>query len=377
MSAKRILISVGDDSADLHAANFMRRLSELAPGVRFVGLGMERMKAAGLEPLDDVGDSAMWLHNALRLGRFARRLRLCRRELEAGEVDLVAPVDFGGFNMYLCREAARRDIPVFYYIPPQVWAHGRYRIKKLRRWTSVVGLIYPFEAPLYERYGVSAQYVGHPLFDELRRDPPSRRVVAKLRERFGDRLLAIFPGSRRQEIRAHLPMVARCVRTVRERIQGVQCALICPPRIREEAAELCRAHGADVTVLDGVRPVELARAAHVCLTKSGTITLEIASQSTPMIIFYRTSPLLYFFGMGLSQTPYAGLVNVLAGDEICPEKVMRRDAPDWLAEQVVEMYLRPARWEKCHRALGKIMESVARPGASERAARIVLKLLQE
>ena len=167
-----VFLSVGDASGDLHAAHLMRAMRELEPDVRFTGFGMGRMAAAGLEPLaaEDAGDSAMWLHNLLRLGRYRRRLAACARHLDGGDVSLVVPVDFGGFNLCLCRAAFRRGIPVFYYIPPQVWAHGRYRLKKLRKWTTRCGLIYPFESGLYRRWGVEAEYVGQWAPQALRLD---------------------------------------------------------------------------------------------------------------------------------------------------------------------------------------------------------------
>ncbi|MFO7956432.1 MAG: lipid-A-disaccharide synthase [Candidatus Brocadiia bacterium] len=375
MAEKRILMSVGDDSADLHAAHLMRAMREREPQLRFVGFGMGRMQAAGLEPLEESRDSAMWLHNVLRIGDFRQRLRRCEELFERGEVDLFVPVDFGGFNLYACRAASRHGVPVFYYIPPQVWAHGRYRLKKLRKWTTRVGLIYPFEPPLYERYGVDARYVGHPLFDELAENPPSEEVVAGLRERFGRQLVGVFPGSRLQEVRAHARMLAECCRRVLRECPDAAFALICPAGIRPEAERLLGEAEAPIELLQDVRPVELARAARLCLTKSGTITLEIASQGTPMVIFYRTNPLLYFIASGLSDSPYAGLANVLAGREVCPEKVMARDEPGWLAHHALRFLQSEEDHAACRRAIEGALNGFARPGASERAADAALELL--
>ncbi|MFO8006543.1 MAG: hypothetical protein R6V05_02285 [Candidatus Brocadiia bacterium] len=374
MATRTVLLSVGDDSGDLHAANLMRAMQQRRPDLRFVGFGMERMQGAGLEPLDEVRDSAMWMANLLRLGRFRRRLAAARGVLDAGEVDLVLPVDFGGFNLYLCRAATRRGVPVFYYIPPQVWAHGRYRLKKLRKWTTRCGLIYPFEPGLYSEWGVAGDYVGHPLFDEIERNPPSEQVVARLREEHGARLVAVFPGSRRQELKPHLRLVAECRRRLAD-IEGVGFAVLTTPRWQSYARELLRGEGSEMAVLDGVRPVELARAARVCLTKSGTITLEIASQGTPMVIFYRTSPFLYFLACGLSHSPWAGLINVLAGREVCPERVMAKDHPEWLARHVRRLLTDETAWERCRRDIEGVMEGFARPGASERAAESALRVL--
>ncbi len=353
----------------------MRAMRRLHADVEFVGFGMERMEEVGLHPLDEHRHSALWFANLLHVGRFRRRLSLCRQALRAGEIDLVVPVDYGGFNMYLCRAAKRYGIPVFYFIPPQVWAHGRYRLKKLRKWTDRVALIYPFEVPLYERYGVEARYVGHPLFDEIEEQPPSPQVVSALRDRFGRRLIGVFPGSREQEIEAHLPLIVECCRRVGARIRGVQFALLCPRKLRPQLASMLTETGIGVAMLEEVRPIELARAAYACITKSGTVTLEIASQGTPMVIFYRPSPIVYFLACGLSDTPYFGVVNALAGREICAEKAILKEDADWLTEQALSLLGNPDVYSACRRAIQQTLEGFARPGACDRAARYALELL--
>jgi lipid-A-disaccharide synthase len=317
----------------------------------------------------------MWLHNVLRLGRFRRRLGLCRRALNERRPDLVVPVDFGGFNLYLCRAAAARGVPTFYYIPPQVWAHGRYRAKKLRKWTDRVGYIYPFERGLYRDYGVEAEYVGHPLFDELARRPPSAQVVEGLRKRFGPNLIAVFPGSRRQEVRATMPVIGEACRRLARRVPEAAFAVLAGPKVREAAAELLSGGPTGMELVDDVRPVELARAARLCLTKSGTITLEIASQGTPMVIFYRASPLVGFLGYGLSHVPYFGLINLLAGRIICPERAMTAPEPRWLAEAALRLLEDADAYDGCRRAVARALEGFAQPGASERAALSALSLV--
>ncbi len=375
VSAQRILFSAGDDSGDLHAANLMRAMRRLRPELEFVGFGMEGMREAGLHPLAEDRGSAMWLRNLLHLGHLRRRLHLCRTALRRGELDLVVPVDYGGFNMYLCREATRQGVPVCYFIPPQVWAHGRYRLKKLRKWTDRAALIYPFEPALYEQYGVEARYVGHPLFDQIEQRPPSPQVVSALRDRFGHRLVGVFPGSREQEIEAHLPLIVETCRRVGARIRAVQFALLCPRKLRPQLASMLTECGIGVAMLEEVQPIELARAAYACITKSGTITLEIASQGTPMVIFYRPSPIVYFLACGLADTPYFGVVNALAGREICPEKAIVAEDADWLTDQTLALLGDPEAYARCREGILEMMEGFARPGACQRAAEYALEML--
>jgi lipid-A-disaccharide synthase len=376
MPETRVLMSVGDDSGDLHAANLMRALRALRPDVRFVGFGMARMAELGLESIatEEPHGSAMWLHNVARMGHYRRRLDACCDYIDREGVDLVLPVDFGGFNLVLCREATRRGVPSFYYIPPQVWAHATYRLKKLRKWVTRAGLIYPFEPALYERYGVAAEYVGHPLFDEMERNPPSPEAVERLRARFGPNLIGLFPGSRLQEVRAHMSMLRAACRTIRAAVPDATFALRCPPGLAGVVGEMPGDGGLIATVEDATA-LELARASRICLTKSGTVTLEIASQGTPMVVFYRCAPVLLFIAYGLARAPWMTLANTLAGREICPEKVMGHDDPKWLAREGLRLLQDAEEYEACRRAIGAALDGFAVPGASARAADAALSLL--
>ncbi len=377
MAGHRLFFSVGDDSGDLHAANLIRAIRELAPDAEFSGFGMRRMAEEGLQPAgpDWERESSMWLRNIVRVGRFRRRLAACERHFDTRRPDLVVPVDFGGFNLCLCRAAAARRIPVFYYIPPQVWAHGRYRVKKLRKWVTRAGLIYPFETALYARSGVRAEYVGHPLFDELQRNPPRESIAAELRQRFGGELVGIFPGSRRQEIAAHMPTVIRSCGIIRRAAPGAAFATVGGPQVKELLASETARAGQRIELLEGVRPTELARASRLCITKSGTITLEIASQGTPMVIFYRGSPFLAFMAYGLSETRHIGLVNLIAGRVICPELATSGDCSEWVAGHAIRFLRDPDAHESCRRAIRQALAGFAEPGASERAARSALSLM--
>jgi lipid-A-disaccharide synthase len=375
----RILISVGDDSGDLHAANFMRAARCIAPDVEFSGVGMARMADAGLEPLqaDDDDGSAMWFHNLLRVGKLRRRLRLFTECLDRNGADLVVPVDYGGFNLYLCRAATRRRVPVFYYIPPQVWAHGRYRLKKLRKWVTQAGVIYSFEKPHYDAYGAPAEYVGHPLFDELAAHPPRPDVVASLKERFGPQLVALFPGSRLHEVRAHLPIVAGACKSLRRAAPDVAFAAVSTARMAPHLAGPLSAADPPIELLTDVTPAELASAAALAITKSGTVTLEIAAQGTPMVVFYRVGRFGQFLFHGYTSTPHVGLVNNLAGRMICPERLVSGAPSDirWLAAEAERLLCDEQAAEQCRSDIRDALEGFAEPGASERAARSALGLV--
>jgi lipid-A-disaccharide synthase len=375
MGDTTILISVGDDSGDLHASHLMRAIRRRRPGVRFVGHGMERMLAEGLELLtSDEMHSAMWLHNILRMGRYYGRLCRMTDYMDSEGVDLVLPIDFGGFNLYLSRRATDRGLPVFYYIPPQVWAHGRYRLKKLRKWITHAGLIYPFEPPLYDDYGVDATFVGHPLFDELQANPPRPEVVEALRNRFGPKLVGVFPGSREHEVRAHMGLVDRACRLVRDSVPEARFAMLATERLHELASELLPA-GCPVEPLRDVSPIELARASAACLSKSGTVTLELATEFVPTVVFYQVPAFGRFHFLGLTKIRHVSVVNNVIDELVYPERlVLKSDAP-WMARHLVRFLTDQDAAARCRRRVHRAIDAFGGPGATDRAADAVLKLL--
>ncbi len=361
----------------MHASNLMQELAARVGGISFIGYGLDGMIGAGLEALETrtAPPGAMWLHNILYINRLRRRIVLARKLFRDSPPDLVILVDYGGFNLFLAKEAARAEIPVLYYILPQAWAHGRYRLKKVRKWVTRAAVIYPFEPPICRSYGVDAEYVGHPLFDRLESRPPRKDKIRYLSDKHGKDLVAILPGSRRQEIKANLPVILDACSMIENEYGKLHFVAACPEPVRDTAARIIKNHRT-IVELNSTRPVELARAAGLCITKSGTVTLEIASQHTPMVILYRINPFLYFIASGMTHTPYAGIVNALAGEMICPEKVMWRSDPRWVYRRARRFLEDDNYRAQCSGALESLMERIGSPGATQRTAGIAIEMMQ-
>jgi lipid-A-disaccharide synthase len=214
--------------------------------------------------------------------------------------------------------------------------------------------------------------VGHPLFDELAEEPPDEEVVANLQSDDKPRVIGLFPGSRTQEVTRHLPVMLTSCRTLQKQLGGLSFALVCPEAVREPVERILQEKEMEVALPD-TRAIELARAADLCLTKSGTITLEIASQHCPMVIFYRVSAFSWFLASGL-RPEFLSLVNTLAGDNICPEKLMWRDDREWLATQASKLLMDSDARDICIRNLKQVMKPIAHPGASEKTAELALEM---
>ncbi|HSH45217.1 MAG TPA: lipid-A-disaccharide synthase, partial [Longimicrobiales bacterium] len=284
-----VFLSAGEPSGDLHGAAVARALRRRWPNVRMLGLAGPRMRAEGVEPVEAFERLAVmgFVEVARHLPFFLGLLRRTRRMLVERDVDLVLPIDYPGFNLRLASAASARGIPVLYYIAPQVWAWHRSRAGKLARIADRLAVILPFEAPIFQEYGADVQFVGHPL---ATRDEPVQEREAFCEALGLDparRILAVFPGSRTQEVERHLaPFVGAAGRVVEARWH-LQPVVARSPDVPESAYADC-----PYPLTTDAR--SLLAHAHVALVKSGTTTLEAALAGVPMVIAYRTHAATYW-----------------------------------------------------------------------------------
>lgn len=332
MTGPTILLSAGEPSGDLHGAAVARALRKRWPKVRLFGLGGPRMAEAGVELLADHGKLAVmgFVEVAGRLPFFFRLFRQVRREMLGRRADLVLPIDYPGFNLRLARAARGVGIPVLYYIAPQVWAWHRSRIGHLARDADRLAVVLPFEEPLFREAGARATFVGHPLLDAPPAEGSRRAFCRQVNLEPTRPILALFPGSRPQEVARHLALFIETAQRVCARRPKVQ------PVIAVSRAVSPRAY-------DGVpfpRTTDsraLLHHARAALVKSGTTTLEAALAGTPMVIAYRTHPLTYALARRLVRVDHIGLVNLIAEERLAPEFVQGAATPSALADALIPL----------------------------------------
>ncbi len=368
----RILISAGEPSGDLHGAAVARALRARWPNVELYGLGGARMAAEGVRLLAHVDDLAVmgFVEVGSRLPYFIRLLKRVRSGLRSEPPSLVLPIDYPGFNIRLARAAKAAGVPVLYYIAPQVWAWHRSRIPELVRVTDALAVILPFEAEIFEQAGGRAVFVGHPLLD---RPVPGDDRAAFL-ERLGlDRerpLLALFPGSRAQEVERHGRLFAETARRVRGVLPEVQVAIGLGAAVARDTIE---ALGLPFTE-DGWSLLHHARAA---LVKSGTGTLESALAGTPMAIAYRMHPLTYALARRVVRVDHVGLVNLVAGSRIVPEFIQHEATPDNLTAALVRIIADGPDRDRALADLARVRSSLEPPEPPRPTAERVVDLAAE
>ena len=372
-------MSAGEASGDLHGANLIRELRALDPTIQVEGYGGPRMRAAGQDQWEDLTTFAvMGLVAVVRhLDALLALLRRTRERLASHPPDAIVLIDYPGLHFQIASMGKRLRIPVLYYIIPQFWAWGAWRIGKLRRRTDHALVILPFEPAFYAERGVDVEYVGHPVVDHLEThttDPALERALANVdRPRLG-----ILPGSRVQEIEKLLPTMLRIAADARKRLPKLVVTTSIPADGKRRAAfeRLLAASPVPVITLPD-DPHGLMKTSDVCLVASGTATLELAWIGTPMVVLYRVSPFARAMAPLLLRTKSIGLVNVVAGKRIVPEYLFAREPIAKASADVVEMLTKPGRADEVRRDLARVHDLLGSAGASARTASAVLRFLRE
>jgi len=369
---REILFVAGEASGDLHGAGVARALGEMGAPFSLTGIGGDKMRDAGVtllahvEKLAVMGFVEVLKHVPLHY-RLAKELR---RRIDSGSVAAVVLIDYPGFNMKIAAAAKDAGVPVLYYITPQVWAWGAKRLPELARTITKAAVILPFEEELLRKHGIDATFVGHPLLDRATTLPDRAAARAALGIAPDDKLLALFPGSRGQEIARHLDPFVATARELQRRDPSLKVVVSAAPHVTipPERCPFPLVHSASFTVL---------RAADAAMCKSGTTTLEAAVAGCPLVVAYRTSGITYAAARRLVKIPYIGLVNVVAGREVAPEFVQDALVPSRVADALAEL-LDPSspRRAAMIAELQRVRASLGEPGAAARVARMVTSLAE-
>lgn len=333
----RYYLIVGEASGDLHASRLMKALVRHDPAAEFRFFGGDLMAAVGGCRVKHYGELAYmgFVPVLLHLPAIMRNMSLCKCDIVSWHPDVVILVDYPGFNLSIARYVrSATSIPVFYYISPKIWAWKEWRIKDIKRDVDELFSILPFEVPFFERkHGYPIHYVGNPTagevrsflatYDESRADFCRRNGLAADRP-----IVALLPGSRRQEIKDNLPAMLAAV----SRFPGCEPVLACSPGIPRDFYGPYESMGAFRPVVGGTYSI-LAHA-DAALVTSGTATLETALFGVPQVVCYKTPfpKLISWLRRRLIHVPYVSLVNLIAGAEVVPELVADTFSVDNIAD---------------------------------------------
>jgi lipid-A-disaccharide synthase len=363
---RKVLFVAGEASGDLHAAGVAGALRRIHPELELAAVGGPRLAEQGVELIHR--DHQLGVMGFLEVLRHVPRhfllLRRIRNMLDKGELALVILIDYPGFNMKVADAAKSAHVPVLYYVTPQVWAWGAGRIPKLARLISKAAVILPFEEPLLRGYGIDATFVGHPLLDRAQNMPSRSEAREMLGLPQNVPVLALFPGSRQQEIDRHIDSFVATAKELSRRIPNLEVLVSVAPTVALDTTRcpFKLVHSASLTVL---------RAADAALCKSGTTTLEASIADCPLIVAYRTGRISYALAKRLVKVSNIGLVNVVAGREVAREFIQDDIVPTTMADALMPLldHRSPQRREVLT-GLAEVRSRLGTPGAADRVARM-------
>lgn len=362
---RSIFISAGEASGEHYGARLIaalqQRLGERGDAARFIGMGGERMEAAGLERIVRAEDVAvMGLTEVVRhLPRIYGEFQKLKRAIRSERPQVAVLIDFPEIHLRLARLFHALGIPVVYFVSPQIWAWKKHRIKLIQKYVQRMAVIFPFEEAFYREHGVEAEYVGHPLA-ELPAPAATRAEFARAEGiDAGARWIGILPGSRPHEIGDHLPEMLRAARLLDARagrsayLIPLAATLNAEQRARVRATVAALGAELDVHLVEDARSaLQHARAAMVA---SGTATVEAALIGNPFVVIYHVSPLTFAIAKRVVKVKNVAMANLIAGRTIVPELLQ----DDFRAEVIVD-HLLPLLEESAARR--RMLEELARVG---------------
>lgn len=375
----KIMFVAGENSGDMHGSRVIEELFTVFPNAEIFGYGGDRMERAGMRLIENLAQKLPIMGFTQVIRKYPKIRALLREAadlLRDEKPDLLVLVDYPGFNLRTARQARRLGIPVAYYISPQFWAWHRSRLEVIRANVDKMLVILPFEADLYGAEGILAEYVGHPLQDDLEPVKPREEMERVLQIPAGAELIAIMPGSRVGEVTRHLPVMLEAAEILHKQRPHTHFVL---PQASTIGSALLKpfldVHPALPLTVATTDHKSIRAAMDFALCKSGTSTLEYALAGVPMVIIYKASDITAFIARRVLQIPHIGLVNIVAQEGVVPELWQEKATGAAIAQSAMEILQDPERLARVRGKLKDVQKKVGGPGASRRAAQALAEML--
>jgi len=370
-----IYFVAGEASADNHGAALMRCLRELDSQLEFVGRGGPQMQAiAGEQFKNWIGEAAvLGLWEVIRkYGYFREQFHKTLREIRENKPDAVVLIDYPGFNLRLAR-ALRQQAPrqkIIYYISPQVWAWDRGRIKRMAQFIDVVLCIFPFEADLYNKAGLRAAFVGHPMIERLQ-----GREIHTERDQ---NVIGLFPGSRSREVRKIFPVMLETARGLKNynpklRFEVAAASKQLAREMTASGGKLDQSQGEKAIQIKVGETAELMQRAWAGIVASGSATLEAAYFRLPFVLVYKVAWPTYVAARLVVSVKYLGMPNLLADKQVVPEFIQHRAKSNALVKAMQRLIENANARQEMISQFNEIIAQLGEMGASEKAARAIIE----
>lgn len=367
----RYYIIAGERSGDLHGGNLVKALRQRDPQATFRGFGGEYMQEAGVTLSLHYSEMAFmgFAQVVLNLNRISKFIKQCTADIEDFKPDVVILIDYGGFNRRIAAFCKMKGIKDFYYITPKVWAWGQYRARELKRNVDRMFVILPFEKDFFKKFQWDVDYVGNPVLDAVKAHRQNDEFLSRWNSNGDKEIIALLPGSRKQELERLIPVMADVARRFPEYRFAVAAV-----------SNLDKTLYAPFSELENVSYVEeqtydLLSHARAAIVTSGTATLETALFRVPQIVVYKTSWINYKISKWVIQVPYISLVNLIAGKEVVKEMIQDAANVSDIATELKQLLAESPRRKTVLQGYDEIIKILDTGSASENAAELMVRYL--
>ncbi|ODN66721.1 lipid-A-disaccharide synthase [Methylophaga muralis] len=376
---KHIYIVAGEASGEAHAARLVSALKKQQPAIYITGIGGEKMRAAGADINIDFAELAvMGLVEVIkRYPKIKGIFNQVVAELRRQPPDLLILVDYPGFNLKLAKQAKKLGIKVLYYISPKIWAWRAGRIEQIKRDVDHMAVLFPFEQDIYQAAGVAVTCVGHPLVDAVQTGLTQKTAREKFALDKAVRVIGLFPGSRRSEISALLPVMLEAAERIQKRHFPIQ--IVIPQAAGIDETYLQQFVAGSPLRISIIKDdfYEVIRACDAIVAASGTVTLEIALIGVPHFITYKVSPWSYRILKRLVKIPYVGLCNIVTQQPVIKELLQDEVTAVRLEQQLMDLLTHPQRMQHAEQIRQQVLNALGPSGGADNAAELVLRLLSK
>ncbi len=359
------------------AGNLVSAIRKLNPQIKFQGVGGAQLAKTGTEIFCNISElSVMGFFDVLKkLPKFLKLKKTILEKINSHKPDCLILVDFSGFNLRLA-SAINKRIPVIYYVSPQIWASRESRINCIRKFISMIVVLFKFEEKFYRQRQIQATCVGHPLIDLVSLSSEQQGFRSNFGINPEKKVIALLPGSRKQEVKLILPLMLKAAQYINRVIGETQFIIAKPPNLDAQIYQnACKNLALDLKIIND-RTDDCLNIAQASLVCSGTATLEAAIIQKPFVIVYKTNLFNYLLYRPQVKIPYIGMVNIVAGEKIVPEFIQFGARPKMIAKSIIELLQNPFSANQMSQNLKTVKDSLGQPGAAERAAKLILDFLQ-
>ncbi|MFI5139936.1 MAG: lipid-A-disaccharide synthase [Sphingobacteriales bacterium] len=358
----------GEASGDLHGANLMKALKARDPQAEFRFFGGDLMQAEGGTPVKHIADMAFmgFFEVAANLNTILKNLKFCKEDIAAWQPDVLVLIDFPGFNLKIAEFAKKKDLLVCFYISPKVWAWNQKRVLKIKRIVDHLFCILPFEVDFYKKWGMEVDYVGNPLLDAVAAFKPDTDFL-KNNLLSGKKIIALLPGSRKQEISRLLPEMI----SVSEKFPDYQFVIAGAPSFKREYYEPFFKDNSLPVVFNAT--YDLLSNAEAAIVASGTAVLETALFNVPEVLVYKGHPVSIGIAKAVVKIKFIGLVNLIMDSIVIKELIQDDCSPQNIGAELDSILNNKSYREEMLQNYDKLDVKMGKPGASAKTAELIIK----